>query len=70
MLSGNLMLESGLKPDNVENGKGFSDGPINNIPNKGTPRVGYGYGQWTGSRLEKFRSWLRKRKKASKPASH
>ena len=23
---GNLMLESGLKPDNVENGKGFEDG--------------------------------------------
>ena len=48
---GNLMLESGLQPDNVENGKGFQDGPINNIP-VGTQRVGYGYGQWTNDRLE------------------
>ena len=65
---GNLMLESGLIPDNVENGKGFSDGPINNIP-VGTRRVGYGYGQWTNDRLEKFRGWLGKRKKADKPAT-
>ena len=65
---GNLMLESGLQPDNVENGKGFSDGPISNIP-AGTPRVGYGYGQWTGSRLESFRKWLTDRGKADKPAT-
>ena len=64
----NLMHESGLKPDNVEDGKGFSDGPINNIP-AGTPLVGYGYGQWTGSRLEKFRNWLSGKGKADKPAS-
>ena len=65
---GNLMLESGLQPDNVENGKGFSDGAINNIP-VGTQRVGYGYGQWTNDRLEKFRKWLSDRGKADKPAT-
>jgi hypothetical protein len=65
---GNLMLESGLKPDNVENGKGFEDGAINNIP-KGTPRVGYGWGQWTGGRLESFRNFLRSRKSDNRPAT-
>ena len=57
---GNLMLESGLIPDNVENGKGFEDGPVDNIP-AGTRRVGYGYGQWTNDRLEKFRKFLTER---------
>ena len=57
---GNLMLESGLIPDNVENGKGFEDGPVDNIP-VGTRRVGYGYGQWTNSRLEEFRKFLTQR---------
>ena len=65
---GNLMLESGLQPDNVENGKGFSDGAINNVP-AGTKRVGYGYGQWTNDRLEKFRGWLADRGKADAPAT-
>ena len=51
------MLESALIPDNVENGKGFEDGAIDNIP-AGTRRVGYGYGQWTNDRLEKFRKFL------------
>ena len=57
---GNLMLESALIPDNVENGKGFEDGPVDNIP-AGTRRVGYGYGQWTNDRLEKFRKFLTER---------
>ena len=65
---GNLMLESGLQPDNVENGKGFDDGPISNIP-VGTRRVGYGWGQWTNDRLEKFRKFLRSRGKENQPAS-
>ena len=65
---GNLMHESGLKPDNVEDGKGFNDGPISNIP-AGTRRVGYGYGQWTNDRLENFRKWLKDRGKANQPAT-
>ena len=65
---GNLMLESGLIPHNVENGKGFEDGPINNIP-VNTRRVGYGYGQWTNDRLEKFRKFLSARGAADRPAS-
>ena len=65
---GNLMLESGLDPDNVENGKGFADGAINNVP-AGTKRVGYGYGQWTNDRLESFRAWLTERGKADSPAT-
>ena len=65
---GNLMLESGLQPDNVEDGKGFEDGPINNIP-VGTERVGYGWGQWTGARLESFRKFLKSRGSDNKPAT-
>jgi GH24 family phage-related lysozyme (muramidase) len=65
---GNLMHESSLKPDNVENGKGFEDGAINNIP-KGTQRVGYGWGQWTNDRLETFRSFLKGRKADNRPAT-
>lgn len=65
---GNLMLESGLQSDNVENGKGFDDGPISNIP-PGTRRVGYGWGQWTNDRLENFRKFLRARGKENVPAT-
>lgn len=65
---GNLMLESGLQPDNVENGKGFKDGAINNIP-PGTQRVGYGWGQWTNDRLEKFRRFLKARGADGRPAT-
>ncbi len=65
---GNLMLESGLIPDNVENGKGFEDGPVDNIP-AGTRRVGYGYGQWTNDRLEKFRKFLTERGVNDQPAT-
>lgn len=65
---GNLMTESNLQPDNVENDKGFSDGPINNIP-VGTQRVGYGWGQWTNDRLEKFRKFLKSRGADNKPAT-
>ena len=65
---GNLMLESGLKPDNVEDGKGFEDGPINNIP-VGTRRVGYGWGQWTNDRLESFREFLKSRGADNRPAT-
>ena len=65
---GNLMLESGLIPDNVENGKGFEDGPINNVP-VGTQRVGYGWGQWTNDRLESFRKFLKSRNAADRPAT-
>lgn len=65
---GNLMLESALIPDNVENGKGFEDGPVDNIP-VGTRRVGYGYGQWTNDRLEKFREFLIQRGVNDQPAT-
>lgn len=66
---GNLLHESGgLKPDNVENGKGFEDGAINNIP-VGTKRVGYGWAQWTNDRLENFRKFLKSRKADNRPAT-
>lgn len=65
---GNLMHESGLQPDNVENGKGFKDGAVNNIP-VGTQRVGYGWGQWTNDRLERIRGFFKKRGMADKPAT-
>jgi hypothetical protein len=65
---GNLLLESNLQPDNVEDGKGFEDGPINNIP-VGTQRVGYGWGQWTNDRLERFRKFLKGRNADNRPAT-
>jgi hypothetical protein len=50
---GNFIRESGLVPYNVENSSPYdAQEPL--PPPFGTPRTGYGWAQWTGSRLNDF----------------
>lgn len=60
-LVGNLSHESGLKP-NVREGSAASGGGIGEPWPKGTKNKGYGYAQWTNSRLDDYIEYCEKNK--------